>query len=112
VTEKVAHYGGRITAPLAARHPVTGARTLRYAEPPNADTADLNALAVEAPDLSTAELADLLGELNAAVHDPRHCYAHAWQQGDFLVADNHLLLHGRHAFRSHSPRHLQRVHIL
>jgi alpha-ketoglutarate-dependent taurine dioxygenase len=111
-TEKVAHYGGRVTAPLAARHPVTGQPTLRYAEPPDEGTAELNPLVVEAPGLSAAELADLLTELRAALYDPRHCYAHAWREGDFLVADNHLLLHGRHPFRSHSPRHLQRVHVL
>jgi alpha-ketoglutarate-dependent taurine dioxygenase len=112
VTEKVAHYGGRITVPLAARHPVTGRPTLRYAEPPREGPAVLNPLVLEAPGLSAAELAALLDEVNAAVYDPRHCYAHAWQEGDFLVADNHLLLHGRRAFRSHSPRHLQRVQIL
>jgi alpha-ketoglutarate-dependent taurine dioxygenase len=111
-TDKVAHYGGRITVPLAATHPGTGRRILRFAEPPNETTAELNPLVVEAGGLGGESFADLLRELRALLYDPRYCYAHPWEGGDFLVADNQALLHGRKAFRQHSPRHLRRVHVL
>src|SRR5262249_10791630 len=32
-TEKIVHYGGRVTAPMLATHPATGEVVLRYAEP-------------------------------------------------------------------------------
>jgi alpha-ketoglutarate-dependent taurine dioxygenase len=111
-TDKVAHYGGRITAPLVAVHPATGERIVRFAEPPNETTADLNPLAVEAPGLSAGQLDELIRELCGLLYDPRYCYAHPWEQGDFVVADNHALLHGRKAYLAHSPRHLRRIHVL
>jgi alpha-ketoglutarate-dependent taurine dioxygenase len=111
-TEKVAHYGGRVTAGLVGKHPATGAATLRYAEPPDGETAPLNPLGLEVHGLSAEEASALLGELRALLYDPRYCYAHAWQDGDFLLADNHALLHGRRPFSTHSPRHIQRVHVL
>ena len=57
-------------------------------------------------------LAEFHDTLTAALHDPRHLYAHDWRTGDLVVADNYTLLHGREAFTTRSPRHLQRVHVL
>jgi alpha-ketoglutarate-dependent taurine dioxygenase len=111
-TDKVAHYGGRISAPLTTRHPRTGRTILRFAEPANETTSDLNAPLVGGVGLTDEEFARLLQELRSVLYHPRYCYAHAWEQGDFLVADNLALLHGRRAFLAHSPRHLQRVHVL
>lgn len=111
-TEKLAHYGGRVTAALVSRHPGTGEPTLRFAEKLNDESVHLNPLEIEIEGVSVAEQPIFLEELRAALYDPRVCYAHAWRDGDFLVADNHALLHGRNAFRPESPRHLRRVHIL
>lgn len=111
-TEKVAHYGGRITAPLVSNHPRLGCKTLRYAEPPNDQTARLNELTLDVHGVEPEQVGPFLSDLHARLYDARHCYAHAWNAGDVLIADNHALLHGRNAFRSGSPRHLQRVHIL
>lgn len=37
---------------------------------------------------------------------------HIWQNNDLLIADNYVLIHGRHAFKQFSPRHLRRIQIL
>jgi alpha-ketoglutarate-dependent taurine dioxygenase len=112
LTERVAHYGGRFTAPLVGRHPSSGSATLRYAEPPDDRTAKLNQLELSVHGVPEGDVADLLGALRATLYDPRHCYAHAWREEDILIADNHALLHGRSAYVSGSRRHMQRVHIL
>ena len=50
--------------------------------------------------------------LRDALHDPHNCYAHFWQAGDVVVADNYTLLHGREAYAGGCGRHLRRVHVL
>jgi alpha-ketoglutarate-dependent taurine dioxygenase len=112
VTEKLAHYGGRIRAPLVGTHPLTGVTVLRYNEPANADTADLNTPEVVPLGLSSEQSGELLDELRRVLYDAGNCYAHAWQPGDCLVADNFVLLHGRLLYQSQAPRRLWRVHVL
>lgn len=111
-TDKVAHYGGQITVPLVADHPHEHYPVLRYAEPANDDTVRLNTPALEIPGLSQAESGKLLGNLKHLIYDSRYVYKHAWQPGDYLIADNHTLLHGRLAYRPQALRRLWRVHIL
>jgi alpha-ketoglutarate-dependent taurine dioxygenase len=111
-TETVAHYGGRVTAPLVSRHPVTGATTLRFAEELNDESVKLNPLFIELAGIPAERHERFLQELREALYDPRVCYAHAWRDGDMLLADNHANLHGRNAFQADSPRHLQRIHII
>jgi alpha-ketoglutarate-dependent taurine dioxygenase len=97
-TEKLAHYGGRFTSPLIARHPQSGETILRYAEPVD----DLNPVHLEVHGaLDRAGLARRLRDFS---------YAHTWRAGDLVVADNHALLHGRRAFQG--ARHLRRVNVL
>lgn len=111
-TEKVAHYGGKITAPLVSKHLITGSPTLRFAEPLNDESVHLNPLFLEVLGLPPEKHDQFLSDLIARLYLPQNCFAHEWQEGDILVADNHALLHGRNPFLSDSPRHLQRVHIL
>ena len=108
-TDKLAHYGGRITANLVARHPITGETTLRFAEPPDAQTAPLNPLSLE---VEGDTLANLMKELQPLLYAADNCYVHDWQEGDYVIADNHALLHARHAFAANASRHLQRIHII
>ncbi len=111
-TETVAHYGGRVTAPLVSRHPVTGVPTLRFAEELNDESVKLNPLFIELAGIPPERHEGFLQELRQALYDPRVCYAHSWRDGDFVLADNHANLHGRNAFQADSPRHLQRIHII
>lgn len=109
-TEKLAHYGGSFTRPLVNTHPDTLATLLRFAEPVGEDY--LNPVQVQVEDKSPATSRAILSNLSQAMRSPTALYAHQWQTGDFLVADNFSLLHGRNAFSQHSPRHLRRIQIL
>jgi L-tyrosine isonitrile desaturase/decarboxylase len=108
VTEKKVHYGGRFSSPLLGRHPGTGEAILRFAEP----VADLNPVALEIAGLPPSEHEALLEDLKRRLYDPDCCLSHAWRAGDYVVADNHALLHGRRAFSDAGLRHLRRVNIL
>lgn len=109
-TEKLAHYGGRVTVPLVSAHPHTALPRLRYAEPLDSGRF-LNPLSVEVTGLPSEQQDEFFEEMRRRIYQPDVCYAHRWHQGDLLIADNHALLHGRRAFRG-ARRRLQRVHIL
>jgi alpha-ketoglutarate-dependent taurine dioxygenase len=107
-TEKVVHYGGTFTSPLLARHPLSGEPVLRFAEPVD----DLNPVRLEIEGIAAEARADFLFDMRRRLRDPEVCYAHAWRDGDILIADNHTLLHGRRAFEESAPRHIRRVNVL
>lgn len=111
VTEKVAHYGGDVTTPLSSLHPITRERVIRFAEP--LDPAEYkNPVSVEIPGLDKESQEALISDLQQRLYEPDAMYAHEWADGDFVLADNHTVLHGRQAFHADSPRHIQRIHIL
>ena len=109
-TDKLAYYGGQIRVPLVQTHPFTHKTILRFAEPVPASMLNPVDVFVENTDENTAK--KLIQTLSARCYQPENCYVHTWQQHDFLVADNHALLHARHAFKAFSPRHLRRIQIL
>jgi len=111
-TNKVAHYGGRICARLVDRHPHTNETVLRFAEPPNAATVALNTPELEVRGIPAQTAPEFLDHLVKLLYDTRFVYSHQWQAGDFVIADNHVLLHGRNSYDEHEPRRLWRVHIL
>lgn len=111
-SDKAAHYGGMIRAPLVDRHPHTGREILRFIEPYNEDSQDINPVSVHIEQADADEQAGLLQELTAALYGPDVMYQHGWCPGDFLLYDNHALLHGRNRLVHNVHRHLQRVHIL
>jgi alpha-ketoglutarate-dependent taurine dioxygenase len=107
-TEKLTHYGGSFMSPLLAKHPITGEEVVRYAEPVD----DLNPVMLEIDGLPADAQPEFLAEMHARLNDPADCCAHVWRTGDFVVADNHALLHGRNAFVKPDQRHIRRVNIL
>jgi len=107
-TEKIVHYGGTLTQRLLQAHPVTGEPTIRFAEPVH----DLNPVSVEVLGATPAEQADLIAELQAALYAPEVFYIHTWEDNDIVLADNHVLLHGRDAFLNPNERHIQRINLL
>ena len=109
-TEKLAHYGGSITRDLINYHPDTQHIILRFAEPVGEDY--LNPVTVRVNNKSEEESQHILSTLSQYLRQPQFMYQHQWQAGDFLIADNFSLLHGRNAFQRHSPRHLRRIQIL
>jgi alpha-ketoglutarate-dependent taurine dioxygenase len=107
-TDKVAHYGGDIEQKLVGTHPVTGVSVFRFAEPVDG----LNPLFLEISGLEGQSQDEFLRGFVPRLYADDVLYAHEWQNGDFLIADNHLLIHGRHAFKVNALRHIQRIHVL
>lgn len=107
-TEKKAHYGGEIRVKPIQRHPITGEKTLRFAEPVETDLNPVS-LIIEGADYHQRQ--SLLDKLRAVLYDPVHCYQHQWRDDELIIADNHGLLHGRQAFSKHSPRYIRRVQV-
>jgi alpha-ketoglutarate-dependent taurine dioxygenase len=110
--EKTAHYGGTVTADLIQTHPHSGEPVVRYAEPLDPETF-LSPLFLDVEGLPgelTAEA--FFADIERRLYDPQVTYHHAWQDGDYVITDNHALLHGRTAFTAGSARHLRRVHVL
>lgn len=109
---KESHYGGTAMSPLVVEHPNCGFLTMRYLEPVPDDIRYLNRPRVEFHDLPAERVVAVEQQLKDALYDPQHCYAHSWQAGDVVVADNYTLLHGREPYTSRCGRHLRRVHVL
>jgi alpha-ketoglutarate-dependent taurine dioxygenase len=107
-TEKVVHYGGTFTSPLLAGHPSGGEPVLRYAEPVD----DLNPVRLDIEGVVAGSRDAFLLDMRRRLYAPEVCYAHAWRDGDILIADNHALLHGRRAFAESAPRRIRRVNVL
>lgn len=110
--EKVSHYGGRISSRLLAENPQNNAPIIRFNEPPPRSERFPNPHTLILHGVHGEEASGVVDELTASLYGKRYCYAHEWQDGDLLIADNYTLLHGREAFVAGSPRHLRRVHIL
>lgn len=107
-TEKIVHYGGSFSSPMICSHPISRNKTLRFAEP----VTDLNPVHLEISGIPEPEHESFLGDMHARLYDDAVCYAHEWQNGDVVIADNHMLLHGRNAFLADTERSIRRVNIL
>lgn len=111
-TEKKAHYGGTIHISLTDRHPSTGEPVLRFIEPYNEDNASVNPVQCRVSGISEAEADNFILRMIDRFYDDRYMYRHRWQRGDFVVVDNHAVLHGRARLRGNITRRLQRIHVL
>lgn len=110
---KMAFYHSRVRSPIITRHPYRDFEVIRYNEFPSEDDKDfINPPQMEFTGLDSNLLNSVHTLLTNTLYHPKNFYAHEWQAGDVLIADNFSLLHGREAFISQSPRHLQRVHVL
>lgn len=111
-TDKAAHYSGHITVPLVGVHPFTRQKTIRYIEPYNEDNMKINPVHVRVVDMDDSEQERFLRGFTQRLYAPDYMYRHIWRRGDFLIYDNHALLHGRARIEGNVARHLQRIHIL
>ncbi len=110
---KMEFYNSKTVSPIIDKHPHQDFAVIRYNEPPSQDRGHfLNPPDLEFTGVKVEELESFHQSLTQALYAPSNYYAHEWQAGDIVVADNFSLLHGREAFVSKSPRHLQRVHVL
>ncbi|MCX6128469.1 MAG: TauD/TfdA family dioxygenase [Proteobacteria bacterium] len=110
---KMEFYDSKTISPIIDAHPLRGFSVIRYNEPPRKGYGQfVNPPSLEFSGISTHELTEFHHSLQEALYAPSNFYAHEWQEGDLLVADNFSLLHGREAFETKAPRHLRRVHVL
>ncbi|MBA3662314.1 MAG: TauD/TfdA family dioxygenase [Gammaproteobacteria bacterium] len=110
---KMEFYNSKTVSPIINKHPYKDFSVIRYNEPPSEDQRHfVNPPELKFMGINLKELADFHYSLKQALYASCNFYAHEWQTGDVVIADNFSLLHGREEFISKSPRHLQRVHIL
>lgn len=110
---KMEFYDSRTVSPVVTRHPFGGHEVIRYNEPPSpAQGAFINPPDQRFTGATADELQVFHRSLQDALYSPAAFYAHEWQAGDVVLADNFTLLHGREGFVSRSPRHIRRVHVL
>lgn len=110
---KMAFYNSKTASPIINKHPHKDFSVIRYNEPPTEEKGHLvNPPILEFSGIHGDELEAFHHSLTKALYNASNFYAHEWLPGDVVIADNFSLLHGREAFISKSPRHLQRVHVL
>lgn len=106
-------YNSKTVSPIICQHPYKEYSVIRYNEPPAKEKGHfINPPKQQFIGIDEQQLDEFHRLLQAALHAPNHFYAHEWQTGDVVIADNFTLLHGREAFVSQSPRHIRRVHVL
>ncbi|MEY4876196.1 MAG: hypothetical protein RL708_1345 [Bacteroidota bacterium] len=107
-TKKIVHYGGTITQKLIVNHSNQNEKTIRYAEP----VEDLNPVSLSIKGLETETQQHFIETMKQHLYDANNLYTHRWEKGDIVLADNHILLHGREAFKNPNERYIQRINIL
>ncbi len=108
-TEKLAHYGGEVQTKMVDSHPYTGQTILRFAE--RVET-KLNPVSIDISGIPDAEVDSFLSKVKAMIYSADFCYAHSWERGDIIIADNYSLIHGRTQYLKGAPRHLRRIQLI
>lgn len=110
---KMEFYDSTTVSPIIDNHPLRGFQVIRYNEPPRDGFGQfMNPPTLEFTGIKKDQLSEFHRTLREALYSPENFYAHEWQVGDLVIADNFSLLHGREAFETKAPRHLRRVHVL
>ena len=110
---KMEFYHSKTISPIILPHPLREFNVIRYNEPHHEEKGHL----INIPDIEFVATEKINwsffhSHLQEILYASKHYYAHQWKKNDIILADNFSLLHGREAFLSHSPRHIQRVHVL
>lgn len=110
---KMEFYDSKTVSPIITSHPQRGFSVIRYNEPSLEEKGRfVNPPILHFSGIEANELQAFHHSLRTALYAPTNFYAHEWQTGDVVIADNYTLLHGREAFVAKSPRHLRRIHVL
>lgn len=105
--------GGGANAPITraavSRHPRTGEEVLHLAlDDPHDKCRNYEASVVG---YDEAESQRFMKDVDSWLRHPEVLYAHAWHEGDVLIADNFLACHGRAPFGKGDKRRLIRIAI-
>jgi len=110
---KMEFYNSKVTSAVITKHPLRDFSVIRYNEPHSEDRGNLiNIPHHKFTGIESEELGLFHKTLNEELYHSRNFYAHEWQDGDVVIADNFSLLHGREKFDSASSRHIRRVQVL
>jgi alpha-ketoglutarate-dependent taurine dioxygenase len=110
---KMEFYDSKTSSPIITTHPYREFPVIRYNERPSSDKGKfVNPPNLEFTGLGPEDVDLFHSSLKEALYAPTNFYAHEWNIGDVVIADNFSLLHGREEFVSRAPRHIQRVHVL
>lgn len=110
---KMEFYSSKTISPIITKHPHRDFSVIRYNELPSEEKGRfINPSDLEFTGISPEEQKNFHQSLKDALYSADSFYAHEWQTGDVIIADNFTLLHGREGYVSKSPRHLRRVHVL
>lgn len=110
---KMAFYNSKTVSPIITKHPHRNIEVIRYNEiHTEKKGCFINPPELEFTGINPDTIDFFHNSLTTALYAPSNFYAHEWKAGDIVIADNFSLLHGREAFISQSPRHIQRVHVL
>lgn len=111
-SRKMEFYNSRTVSPIVIRHPYKDYQVIRFNEPNDSERGEfLNPATIKFRCALDVKINSVIERLKSYLYSKENYYAHEWQQGDIVIADNFSLLHGREEFESKSLRHLQRVHI-
>lgn len=112
-TEKKAHYGGTVQYPLVMTNPSSGRDVIRYIEAFNEDSEEINPMKFSIFGPGGLDEMEILMGFNRRLYGSDVMYRHTWHKGDFLIADNSRLLHGRSRFtNSHASRLIKRTNVI
>jgi L-tyrosine isonitrile desaturase/decarboxylase len=109
---KMEYYQSKTISEVITQHPFRASSVIRYNEPPSSEGTFLNPPELHFTGIEVNQLDQFHSSLKEALYSPLNFYAHKWQIGDVVIADNFSLLHGREGFVSKAPRHIRRVHVL
>jgi alpha-ketoglutarate-dependent taurine dioxygenase len=105
--------GGGADSPImhaaVARHPRTGEEVLHLAlDDPDDECRNYGAAVLGYDEASSRRF---MRDVDTWLRHPEVLYAHGWQEGDVLIADNFLACHGRAPFKKGDRRRLIRIAI-
>ena len=111
-TPLVYHGGRTYSYPVIMSHPKTDEPILRYLEPSeNRVQAVESECSIGGEVLEARAFEEFSDRMKRMMRDPRWYLEHTWTDGDIVLIENHLLLHGRTQVNEETERELWRVQI-
>ena len=105
------YFGGQpYTYPIIMTHPKTNENILRYCQRSNTVSQPVQSYgSINDTKINSTEFEALNHRIEKKMCDPNWYYEHTWNNDDLVIAENHLLLHGRTPINENSDRELWRI---